>query len=183
LPPAPDILTLSLELQDLKCAEAICTILDFLRYTYAVRITRCVVEDVPLFAYEVSKGRLILEGIDINQDLEYILGGWMGGELHVRSCPGFNDAVLGMMATISAKEFRSATCVHTLKISDCPNFSVPKLKRLIKVRRDNVVPPDEDICSGTIFELALSGDVPRFTSEERRWFIRNLQKFSYHETT
>jgi hypothetical protein len=77
--------------------------LDVQRYSYDVTLTRCAVGH-PRRPFN-RDGRLYLQDIEAGEDLVPLLRCWHGDDLYVDNCPGFNDIVLDMMATVAGEYF------------------------------------------------------------------------------
>jgi hypothetical protein len=165
-------LTLStLDLSDMPDFKPIDEIFQVLQYAIEVKLTRCATGGTTSFGDE---GPLELNEIDADQDLVPLLRAWDGYNLSIRSCPCFNDVFLDMMGTRKEDgEYVCASGAYNLFVSNCPNFSVAALKRLVAARLDT--PP----YTGQFQMISVRGDVPVLSAEDRLWFNERVPEFDH----
>ena len=162
-----------LHLSDLPDFRPIDEMLQVLQDAIEVKITRCAIGSPRSLGYD---GPLELDEIDADQDLVPLLRAWDGYNLRIRNCPCFNDTVLDMMGTKNEDgEYVCASGAYELDISNCPNFSVAALKRLVAARLD--APPH----TGQFDWICVGGDVPVLSVEDRLWFNERVPDFRYYE--
>jgi hypothetical protein len=122
------------------------------------------------------EGGLTLRDIEAHEDLAPLLRCWLGEYLYVENCPGFNDAILDMMATVEAEQFSCAPRMAHLDISDCPNFSAAALRRLVTARLQ--------VHEGRTFPgfsvLCVSGLVPDISTEDQQYISQHVYEFDYY---
>jgi hypothetical protein len=90
--------------------------------------------------------------------------------LDVGACPGFNDAVLQMMALREDGIRSCASEMVQLTIVNCPNFSIDALRHLVNAR---VSTPD----GRQIEALQILDRVSVISDEDRQWFSTNVDEF------
>jgi hypothetical protein len=128
-------------------------------------LTRCTMRK----AY-IEAETLTLKKIDDDlDDLDNILCFWSGENLYLDSCPGFDDAFLKRMCGANGA---IASSMIFLNISNCPDFSVPTLKRFVKSRER------ADYECPALEGMHISGDAPYFSPEDRLWFTEHLAHFT-----
>jgi hypothetical protein len=161
----------TLELSDFPDFMAIDDMFAVLHYTIEVKLTRCTIGSTTRFG---AGGPLDLNEIDADQDLAPLLRAWDGYNLSIHSCPCFNDIVLDMMGTKKEDgEYVCASGAYNLFVSDCPNFLVAALKRLVAARLD--APP----YAGPFQMIHVCGDASILSAEDRLWFNERVPEFDY----
>jgi hypothetical protein len=121
------------------------------------------------------EGWLTLRDIEADEDLVPLLHCWHGEHLYVENCPGFNDAILNMMATVEDEEYSCAPYMGDLNIADSPNFSGAALRCLVSARFEVV---DGRACPG-IGEICVSGLAPDILTEEYQQILQYVYQFDY----
>jgi hypothetical protein len=176
---SPSTLTASLPLTDgirfshIRDFEPIADMLGLLPEDLDISLTRCAIGQ-PKGAFNWD-GRLTLCDIEADEDLVPLLCCWEGGDLSVDNCPGFNDAVLDLMATVVAGKYVCAPRVGDLDITDCPNFSAAALMRLVSARLE--------VSNGRIYPgfigVCISGLAPDISTEDQEQISQHVYQFNY----
>jgi hypothetical protein len=155
----------SLVCEDVGDMDSLKSLIESIDEIADLTLIRCTVRK----AY-IGAGTLTLKKIDDDlDDLDNILCFWSGENLYLDSCPGFDDAFLKRMCGANGA---IASSMIFLNISNCPNFSVPALKRFVgsRERADYECPALEG--------MRISGDSPYFSPEDILWFKKHLTDFS-----
>jgi hypothetical protein len=114
------------------------------------------------------------------EDMLSALAAWRGDELLLHNCPALDDVFLHILTTtVEDGEPKYASIIKSLRITDCPNFSVEALKTFVTSRRgvlrfifrSDIEPED--------IEVFVAGRVPYFSPEDISWFCERLPKFEY----
>jgi hypothetical protein len=169
-------------LSHIRDFELIADILDLLQdepdepdesETLGIMLTRCAMGHPRRpFNWE---GSLDLKDIEADEDLVPLLRCWQGRSLSVHNCPGFNDAVLDLMAISEAGKYLYAPCLVYLVITDCPNFSAAALRGVIdarlKVHHGRVYPG--------INEIYIAGLAPNISTEDQQQISQQVYEFTY----
>jgi hypothetical protein len=153
------------DMPDTKCAQEIVVGLGEHAHLHIIRsglISQGSVQDY-----------LTLQEIDQGEDLVAFLRRFSTWSLVVKDCPGFDDQVLDKMATPG---YYCATELQRLSIINCPNISVPFLKKLLQTKRDE----SEDDNANALTSITVSGRNPEMSPEETQWFRDRLSRFSYN---
>jgi hypothetical protein len=119
---------------------------------------------------------LSLKLIDRGEDIVEYLRLFRGDDLIIDDCPGFNDDVLNAM-TEHMPFPCCAPLVRRLTIDNCPNISLPALKKLVTTRCYDGVPREYPSMLG----LDLTGCVTEMSLFDEDWFERWLT-FSYNRS-
>jgi hypothetical protein len=131
------------------------------------------------FGSPVYGGWLILE--EINQDIAPLIRLFDGYHLRITRCPSFNDSILSMM-TGPGGNYRLGWTRHlrTIILTDCPNFSIAALRRLVESRAH--LPFDDGLAQmidAQIDMVFLFGNVPSISEADGAWFEENVEEFKY----
>jgi hypothetical protein len=103
-------------------------------------------------------------------------------ELHINNCPGLDDSSIeAMMLPLRKPNQRPALRdMHTLEITNCPNFSIASLRELVERRNEDLSKyPDldwEEVVRG-MDRLVLRGSCPLVSDEDEIWFKENVEDF------
>ncbi|KAG5633771.1 hypothetical protein H0H81_005386 [Sphagnurus paluster] len=123
----------------------------------------------------------VLELSDISSstfaaDLCRLLPLWIGVELYIYRCLGFNDNVLRMLGRLQSPsvcrtqvQCLNASEMHVLALSGCTGFSIHMLRRMIRARQK--LDDDQDYLRIHID----SG--PPIAKKEKKWLERKLFEF------
>jgi hypothetical protein len=167
-----------LDLEDLHDFEVTGQIIHFLGNPYYISFTLCTFEDIThaLQHFSYGDGGRVLLLTEIDHDLAPFLRIWHGHTLYITNCPRFDDILLDKMGSKENRIFMFARYMETLRIHNCPNFSIAALRRLVEFRLgvdvDNWNPPTRQIRA-----ITLSGDVPSVSEADRAWFVGNSITF------
>jgi hypothetical protein len=112
-----------------------------------------------------SPSHTTIQEIDKGKDLVGFIQTFFDRMLVVKDCPGFNDEVLHAMDNCTPE-------LQDLSILNCPNISIPALKRLVATRCLN--PRNQ------LRIIRISGCVPEM-SLEAEWFNDCLFTFSHNQ--
>jgi hypothetical protein len=159
------------QLSHIRDFKIIAEMLDLLPPAINVTLTRCAMGH-PRGGFNVA-GRLTLQDIETDEDLVPLLRRWQGRHLHVDNCPGFNDVVLDMMATVAAHGYFSPPLIAQLSISNCPNFSVATLRRLLRARSQVI----DGSTSPGISILRVSGLAPEISTVDQQQISQHVHEF------
>ena len=147
-----------------------------------IRFTSCsfggVTDTFRHFGSAESGGELRLAEID--QDIVPLLRVSDAHYLHITRCPSFDDTtILDAMGSQADGTFACVTYMRSLTISNCLNFSIAALRRLVESRLHLPDPPlDEWMSIATqIQSLQLFGDLPPISEADRAWFAANVPEF------
>jgi hypothetical protein len=157
--------------------KPIASILNLLPDNIDIALTRCATGHPR--RYFNREGRLTLRDIEADQDLVPLLHCWAGEDLHVINCPGFNDAVLDLMATVVAGEYSCAPYMGALIITDCPNFSAAALRQLVIAR----LQVDEGRIYPGIVGVRISGQAPDISTDDQQQISQHVYEFTYHPSS
>jgi hypothetical protein len=158
-PTLPLILEGNIQVHHIHHFEPIVDMLSLLPSNLNITITRCAMGHPRRF-FNWS-GCLTLRD-QADEDLVPLLRCWLGAYLYVDNCPGFNDAVLDMMATAKDGQYFCAPYMVELDISNCPNVSAAALRRLASARSQV---PDEDTAL-ELHPISVSGLAPDISTED-----------------
>jgi hypothetical protein len=95
-----------------------------------LKLTHCAIEYAH-FAAETLTQKEIDDGHNHLGNMHCL---WSGKNLYLHSCPGFDDTFLVNMCIHVPANGTNALSMKYLDISNCPNFSVPALKRFVESR-------------------------------------------------
>jgi hypothetical protein len=159
----------SLVCEDVGDMDALGYFIEYVDQVTDLTLTRCAIKNA---TYEAET--LILKAIDYGVDyLDNILRFWTGRNLHLESCPGFDDALLERICDPSNPAV--AKSMKALDISNCLDFSVPALKRFVESRERG----RSAGCGCPALEsMRISGDSPYFSHEDILWFKEHLTDLS-----
>jgi hypothetical protein len=153
----------SLVCEDIGDVAALQYLVEYLDQVTNLTLTRCTVGNATCEAQT-----LVLKEIDDGVDyLDNLLCFWSGKSLYLDSCPGFNDAFLERMCVPANRVV--ASLMQFLDISNCLDFSVPALKRLV----------ESDYGCLAFEGMRISGDSPFFSPEDILWFTERLTYFVF----
>jgi hypothetical protein len=123
-----------------------------------------------LISRNIRRAHLTLQEINEGEDLVAFISDFRGRSLVVKNCPSFNDQVLSIMAI---PKHYCALDLETLSIHNCPNISVPALKKMVETR-----------CDDTQYRLRamrIYGRIPEILLEDAKWFRDRLVVFEYYQ--
>jgi hypothetical protein len=151
---------------------------------FCISFTRCTFAGIFNTSRHVGQagvgGDLILAEMD--KDMVPFLRVFKANELEVLRCPSFNDIVLDAMGSEENGSFPCATYIRTLSITNCLNFSVAALRRLVESRL-HLPPENNDQWNPTTTRLDglfLEGNIPLISEADSAWFVANVPTFRYY---
>ncbi|KAF8870732.1 hypothetical protein BD779DRAFT_1578862 [Infundibulicybe gibba] len=127
---------------------------------------------------------LTLDNIAPGVDLIAPLSVWGGHSLRINNCPDLTDSIFEMMATSAADGEFSVPVVKDIFITDCNNFSVDAIKRMVDVRNRAVEPyidePGFDQYETPLIRhVSVAGRGPVLSQEDAKWLCTRLENLDW----
>jgi hypothetical protein len=143
-----------------KCAQMIVDCLGALQHLHIIR------SGLIHILWRPSQSHTTLQEIGEGEDLVGFIKTFSDRILVVKDCPGFDDEVLDAM-------HGRAPELQALSIVNCPNISIPALKKLVATRCLNA--------RNQLRTIRISGRVPEISLEDAKWFNDRLFTFSHND--